>query len=87
MTPHTHTFKHTHTHTFKHTRTHTHTHTHTQFTHSNTRTHTHNSHSQGKRLLEPDAGEQYLVLGRQMKTAGNGCFAAMEFENALMRCV
>ncbi len=41
--------------------------------------------SKGKRLLDAEATEQFVVLGREMKTAGNTCFAAKDYEMALTR--
>lgn len=41
--------------------------------------------SKGKRQLDVESTDQFLDLGRQMKTAGNNCFAGRDFEMALTR--
>lgn len=41
--------------------------------------------SKGKRILDAESTEQFVTLGREMKTAGNNCFAARDFEMALTR--
>lgn len=41
--------------------------------------------SKGKRLLDVEATEQFVALGQEMKTAGNTCFAAKDYDMALTR--